>query len=94
MSKRQRRARTHFAKPLRTDVIRESAKAKDRDVNRPSFAGQRLDKITTAAGAVMLPKRFVRLYLYQAGFRTRPLMAIPSVAAHGLVTLPIEVLTT
>jgi hypothetical protein len=43
----------------------------------------------------MLAKRgFAGLDLYLAGFLTRPLMAVPCVAAHGRATLRIEVLAT
>ena len=75
-------ARTHLSQPLRTDMVRQSPEAEHRYVNRPSFPGQRLDEITPATGTVMLAKWFVGLDLYQAGFLTRPLMAVPCLAAH------------
>jgi hypothetical protein len=74
---RHRRARTHLFKPLPADVIRKSPKAKHRHVNRPPFTRPRLDEISAAAGAVMLAERLVGIDLYLAGFRTRPLMAVP-----------------
>jgi hypothetical protein len=92
--KSHRDARTHFSEPLGADLIGESAKAEYRDENRPSFPRQGLDEITFATGAMMLAKRFVGLDLYLTRFLARPLMAVPCVAIHRKLSLPVEAFAT
>jgi hypothetical protein len=62
-------------------------------VNGVLFAGRRIfDKIAAASRAMILDERFSGVCFNASG--CLPIVAVPSVAAHGRVTLRVEVLTT